>query len=314
VALCNFFSPINNQKIRTELGLPIDPSRLTPLPLFEFFKWMKKNGDDVWPKQLRIREQVLRLEQKGALEFAGTSSGGPGLSNCYYFMLELSKLASKGILWLGSALGAAYVSHLIKKSIALITGTTSAGDHAVGTGTLVVRGTVLTCAQLITDMTIDDHIEIGGERVRVVEQMSDKNVDVGVLMLERPKEPLVDLGFRRAIELEEVIVPGYPTIPRGLAPTLTVQRGEIVGPVEQTFEGHPLELFSAIARPGNSGGPVVAMDGRIVGLVSGSLERPREGADAVVPLPFFSAIPSDVIQIAFRNLTNGVELPWETYA
>ncbi len=79
------------------------------------------------------------------------------------------------------------------------------------------------------------------------------------------------------------------------------------------MDGHPVELFSAIARPGNSGGPVVSMDGRVVGLVSRSLERPREEADTISPMPFFSAIPADVIRDSFRGLTNGIELPWETY-
>lgn len=313
IALLNFFSPINNHKIKLELGLPIDPKILTPLSLGDFFRWRKKNGEDLWPRMARVRELVLRLEQGGALESAGTSHGGPGLSNCYYYLPQLSKLAGKGVLWLGTALGAAYIAHAIKSMIALITGKTSDGDPAVGTGTLVLTGTVLTCAHVITDMNIDAEIEIAGERVRIKEQLFDSDADVGVLILEKPKEPLPDLAFRRAFELEEVIIPGYPTIPRGLSPTLTVQRGEIVGRVEDTFERHAIELFSAIARPGNTGGPVVTMDGRVVGLVSRSLERPREAADPMPPLPFFSAIPSDVIQTSFRALTKTMDLPWENY-
>ncbi len=53
---------------------------------------------------------------------------------------------------------------------------------------------------------------------------------------------------------------------------ITVQRGEVVNPAAETpaAGGLPRQktfLYSAIARPGNSGGPIVAHDGRVIGLV-----------------------------------------------
>jgi hypothetical protein len=55
------------------------------------------------------------------------------------------------------------------------------------------------------------------------------------------------------------------------------------------------------------------MDGRILGIVTKSLERQREESDINEPLPFFSAIPSKVIQLVFNELTKGTNLPWEDY-
>ena len=311
--LCNFFSPINNEKIKQELGLPTTPGRIRPLSLADFLNWSKKQGTDLWPKHQRVAELVRRLEQKGILFEAG-GRGASEIAHCYYFTYDLSKLAARGSLWLGVALGPEYIGFAIQQDLVLITGVTASGDRAVGTGLLVLPGVALTCAHVITDMTIDSSVVISGMKVMVEHCRSDANVDVGVVFLEEKIPPsLPDAAFRRAAILEEVVIAGYPSIPRGLVPTVTFQRGEIAGRIEKTMDGYPLELLSAIVRPGNSGGPVVTMDGRIVGIVSRSLERPREVADDMIPMPFFSAIPADVIQSSFRRLTEGLELPWETY-
>jgi Trypsin-like peptidase domain len=314
LALCGFFSPLNNERIRSELDLPLQQGKLIPLSLMDFFKWAKKQGDDLWPKMLRTRELVLRLVQRGILVPAGNTGGSPGLTETYYFMHELSTLASKGSLWLGTVLGPDYVGYAIQSDIALITGTNDNGDHVIGTGLHIMPGMILTCAHVIDDIQIDSNIKIQDRTVNVLECKSDASVDIGLIVVDEKVVPtLADLAFRKAEILEEVVIAGYPTVPRGLVPTITLQRGEISGRIEETMDQHPVELFSAIARPGNSGGPVVSMDGRIVGLVSRSLERPREEADIISPMPFFSAIPADVIRESFRALTNGLELSWETY-
>jgi len=314
IMLCSFFSPMKNAELRQELQLPIEEGVIRPLSLLDFFKWTKLKGSDLWPKMFRIQELVLRLEQKGVLVNAGTNGKGLGLSTCFYFGYERSSLAQKGRLWLGNVLGADYIGYEIKKDLVLITGVTPAGDCAVGTGLLIIPGVVLTCAHVVDDMKIEEQVEIGSRKFKVGKCLSSKNADVGIIFLEEQVAPsLQDIALRSAHSLEEIVIAGYPTIPRGLSPTITLHRGEICGRVENTMDGCPLELFSAIARPGNSGGPVVGLDGRIVGIVTRSLERPREEADPMVPLPFFSAVPADVIQEEFENLTEGLQLPWEAY-
>jgi hypothetical protein len=57
------------------------------------------------------------------------------------------------------------------------------------------------------------------------------------------------------------------------------------------------------------------MDGRIVGIVSRSLERKREEADAMSPIPFFASLPASVIKESDLELTNNsVSIPWEDYS
>ena len=134
----------------------------------DFFKWTKKQGDDLWPKMLRIKELVLRLVQKGILVPAGNTEGSPGMTETYYFMHELSTAAGKGSLWLGTVLGANYVGYAIQADIALITGMNEGGDHVIGTGLHIMPGMILTCAHVIDDIQIDSSIKIRDRTVEVL--------------------------------------------------------------------------------------------------------------------------------------------------
>lgn len=78
--------------------------------------------------------------------------------------------------------------------------------------------------------------------------------------------------FRDPAWGDTATVLGYPPVPQVRdqaegSPNLIVQGGEVVNPAATGLFGEPLFLYSAIARPGNSGGPIVAQDGRVIGLV-----------------------------------------------
>ena len=61
----------------------------------------------------------------------------------------------------------------------------------------------------------------------------------------------------------ETYIFGYPPISTLDTPYLLVQRGAVVNPAVKSQQDEHFFLYSAIARPGNSGGPIVAQDGRV---------------------------------------------------
>lgn len=91
--------------------------------------------------------------------------------------------------------------------------------------------------------------------------------------------PLPGMAFRDPKWDDQVCVFGYPSVPGLTERPITVERGQVVNPSTEAaaVAGYPRQktfLTSAIARPGNSGGPIVAQDGRVIGLV---VENARYG-------------------------------------
>lgn len=87
------------------------------------------------------------------------------------------------------------------------------------------------------------------------------------------------MAFREPKWYDDVCVFGYPYVPGLTERPITVERGQIVNPATEAaglggYPRQPTFLTSAIARPGNSGGPIVANDGRVIGLV---VENARYG-------------------------------------
>jgi S1-C subfamily serine protease len=313
-----FFDPPNAQQLRSRFGLP---GQATPdcFSVGEFFDWRRRiqpttvSYDSLYQHVIQI---IRRLEHVGLLSLAGRNrSGALEESNLYVSTTALSTGAARGALFLGKALGAAFIANELPKALVAITGMSGSGNPAIGSGLHIHSRFLLTCKHVIDDLKSFDVLRVNGTEVTVVDGLmdADDKIDVGVIEFQ-PEVPLAlpDLQFRDAALLEEIVVAGFPTVPTSLGGFPTFQRGEISQVGVKTVWGNAVDLFSAIARPGNSGGPLVTPTGNVVGLVTQSLERETEEGDRIRVLPFFAAVPASDVRSVYERLT-GYELPWETY-
>ena len=78
-----------------------------------------------------------------------------------------------------------------------------------------------------------------------------------------------------------------------------------------SLSGESLFLYSAISRPGISGGPVVSADSYIVGL--SMVDATAEYQQAETFSPHYAGIPSQVVVSAVESSGLDIELPFEEY-
>ncbi|MDF2529215.1 MAG: Trypsin [Gammaproteobacteria bacterium] len=310
----NFFDLSNNIKYREELGLT--NKGIVPFSVMEFFNWYKK--DKLINRFHRVLELLRLLSAKGCLQEAETYVVNSIFDQRYTCMLGISAIERQGALFLGKYLGPRLVADQIKYNLAQITGKNENGDNRIGSGILINAQIVLTCAHVIEDMNRDDSLKINGIDYKIRQHEVHPDVDFGVIILEEPvMSPYCkDIALRTSHLLEEIIIAGFPTIPLSKDPIVLVQKGEISTRIESYLDKRELELFTAIARPGNSGGPVMSIDGKLLGIVTQSLERQQEENDlGQTILPYFASVPANVIFEAFDDLEVAKEfsIPWEDY-
>ncbi len=165
--------------------------------------------------------------------------------------------------------------------------------HATGTGVVIIdNGTILT----------NLHVVAGSRRLKVTfadGSESDATLigaqpehDLAVLRARSIPDDLVAATMRSTADLmpgDQVIAVGYPF---GIGPSVS---GGVVSGLKREFRSPQgarkltnLIQFDAAANPGNSGGPLVTMDGSVVGIVTAILnpseQRTFIGIGFAVPI------------------------------
>ena len=287
-----------------------------PLTAGDFLRCLETSG--AFPKPpngLRVMQLIDRMVSCGLLVRAGYGNRSfAGMGDHYLHMATEWDGRRKHFRY-APVLGPEFLYHLCAPCLVHITGThKETGDTVAGTGLIVDPSHVLTCRHVVTDMTVDEKQTIQG-REYVVDDGSifpHPAADVAVIRVDGPPmSALQGAVFQRPVVGQTVHTLGYPRLPGLRDATVTIQHGAVTNEAVKSLSGEDLFLYSAISRPGNSGGPVVSDDGYVVGLsiVDATAEyRPDEPFS-----PHYAGIPAQVVVWAVKNLGLGIELPLENY-
>ena len=149
-------------------------------------------------------------------------------------------------------------------------------EQGVGTGVVIIdKGVILTNLHVVSGA---DRIKVifsdGLESSATITGAQPEN-DLAVLQASKIPDDMIAATMRSTSDLgsgDKVLVVGYPF---GIGPSAS---GGIVSGMKRVFrspegkqEMKNLIQFDAAANPGNSGGPLVTMDGEVVGIVTAIL-------------------------------------------
>ena len=147
------------------------------------------------------------------------------------------------------------------------------GERSVGTGVVIVdKGVILTNLHVVRGAeTIRITFADGLETTATITGVQPEN-DLAVLQAQKIPDDMIAATMRSTADLrpgDQVMAVGYPF---GIGPSAS---SGIVSGLKRSFrspEGQQemtnLIQFDAAANPGNSGGPLVTMDGEVVGIVT----------------------------------------------
>lgn len=305
-----FFSPVAYSSNLQTLGLPnCTPQSQRPFSILEFLTFLEKT--DVLTEPMRyvlpVRTLLDAMEREGMLVMMGLSSFVMA-PKTYYAFKELTSRENLGISWLAPVLGPEFLHSYHGEFTVHIIGD-SGGAERGGTGFIISDRHVLTCAHVLQEMTVRTQQTFQGIDCEIEACYSHESIDVGIIELSKPVlKSSPSIGFRDPLIGERLCLLGYPPVPMSCEAPLILQGGEIVNESVADIRNQKSFLYSAIARPGNSGGPVISHSGHILGIVT----EDRVNPDHPHAL-FYAGISTSTIASAIAELPICVALPIETY-
>lgn len=241
-----------------------------------------------------------------------------------YVMQGKRSAQMQGDLWLSDVVGADLITACYNPVTVRISRKRHEGS---GTGLVLDRSHLLTNRHVVeglirrevdviqTDLSFE---RIGADLItHQCRVWGHPRFDVAVIEAEvgdgQGFPPLPGMVFWEPNWADELYVFGYPPVPGTVDEPITVQPGRVVNPVALAaaaggYPQHKCFLFSAITRPGNSGGPIVAHDGRVIGLVEESAQGGLSGTGGDAELTeseqptFYRGIPGNEVVRAIEEL------------
>jgi V8-like Glu-specific endopeptidase len=345
-----FFSMEGHTQGLEMLNRTDPPNTFVPFEGSHFLQYLDNRGyPEIWPKIRHVAAVLEGLVREAHLSKLPGSIVTPGLAGSFMTFTPPTAFQRDGDLWLAPVLGPMLLIPRVGGATIPLSGTSRAtGDGTIGSGIALDGEHILTAAHVVNGMTIDDDLKrpavdssvddyphpAGDLHVEAVK--AHDTIDVAIVRVSGAKGAQMDaaggLAWRDPAWSDELTIFGYPTVPTSLGAYLTVQRGEVVNPRITSTAGEAF-LFSATARPGNSGGPIVGRDGRLLGIVthepnakaathpeakngqrepdtnqqfdtnnlSGNQPAPEKQGEA----PFYAGVPSTVIAQALEEINLG---------
>ena len=142
--------------------------------------------------------------------------------------------------------------------------------------------------------------------------------DVAVIEVDGALTPTPGLGFLAPMIAQRVYTFGFPKVPN-VRPRvdgtdnayLVMQSGEVTNEQVIASDRSELFLYSAISRPGDSGGAIVSEDGYVVGMTTNLTQGQYEHEEPFAP--HHAGIPAHVLANAVAEMNLGIHLPYETF-
>ena len=311
---CEFFDPGNREKSFAAVGKKLSAAtKAAGLTLLDFARVMPRVPGTAKPLEIyRLLELVDRMVSVGLLTRFNGPPGFAGINASQYVSLGVTD-SRGGPMDFVLALGPGFLYRLCEPSLVHIAGA-KGNDASAGTGIVVDDRHVLTCRHVVSDMKVDPQQKFQGREYEFSDESIHRHpeIDVAVIRVDGPPlTPLPGLVLRPPIVAQSVFALGYPKLPGLREAPVTMQQGAVTNESVTSLDGQSLFLYSAIARPGNSGGPVMSDDGFLVGM--SIVDATAEYYDEDAFSPHYAGIPSQVLFQAMDDLELGVHLKYQTY-
>ncbi|MGV0748055.1 S1 family peptidase [Mycolicibacter minnesotensis] len=302
-------------------GSPPPTVPFEPWSVADFSRYLSTLGLRAAGEAVTLQRILSAMERAGLLLPLGWDPRMPIMGQRYISQGGASKGQIGGNLWLAEIFGAELIIPSYQAVTLQLAGHDEDGSPvgSWGTGLIVDHNLVITNKHVVTGLAgFSAGLSVYPSSNRAnAEQVEctciakpHPALDVAVIEAQLPEGKylprLAGMAFRDPEWADEVYVFGYPRVPMTAEMALTVQRGEVVNPAAETIpDRHKIFLYSAIARPGNSGGPVVAQDGRVIGLVVEDSAESSSTDAGPAAAPFYRGIPSSEVVRALEDLGHG---------